>query len=60
MQHKYHFPPMNLYIHLKAPSPSVDIMLAMISWLLEIYLNTEFLQYTFVHTIIDYNNVYVI
>ena len=40
---KLHFPPLNLYIHHQTPSPLVDIMLAIISWLLKVHLNTVYL-----------------
>ena len=46
MHHKYHFPPLNLYIHLQTPSPFIDIILAIISWLLEVCLNTVYLSYS--------------
>ena len=44
---KYHFSALNFYIQLQEPPLSVEIMLAMFSWLLEIRLHTVYLTYPF-------------
>ena len=45
LKKELHFLPLKLYIHLQAPPPPVDIMLAMFSWLLQISLHIEYLTY---------------